>query len=147
RQRRPTRQWWIANPIGAMIVDDLALTLIDSGINLNCESHENHELDDRDVNAYISTESTEQSLNKGKVTRPDRKINIDAPETYSFYDAYQHPTKASDWKYSIKDEMKSLMDMEVFDLVEKPEETDAVSSKWVFKHKLNPDGTIARYIN
>lgn len=42
-------------------------------------------------------------------------------------------------------EMSSLQENDVWDLVELPQGRKAIGSKWVFKKKMGADGTIERY--
>ena len=46
---------------------------------------------------------------------------------------------------AMKEEMKSVQENDVWDLVELPKDRKAVGSKWVFKVKTASDGSIERY--
>ena len=54
------------------------------------------------------------------------------------------PDKAK-WQNSMKKEIDSLRSNDVWDLVELPKGRKMVGSKWVFKRKLGPDGTVERH--
>ena len=45
----------------------------------------------------------------------------------------------------MKDEMKSMKDNEVWDLVELPEGVKPIGCKWIFKTKKDSKGNIERY--
>ena len=45
----------------------------------------------------------------------------------------------------MKREMESLWSNEVWELVEPPPNRKIVGSKWIFKHKLDVDGTVEHY--
>jgi hypothetical protein len=43
------------------------------------------------------------------------------------------------------DEYRALLGNDTWDLVPPPRNTNIVSGKWVFRHKLKPDGSLDRY--
>ena len=45
----------------------------------------------------------------------------------------------------MKEEIKSMDDNKVWDLVELPEDSKTIGSKWVFKTKRDSNGNIERY--
>ena len=45
----------------------------------------------------------------------------------------------------MNDKMESLRANQVWDLVELPKDRKCIGSKWVFKQKVGPDGSIERY--
>ena len=49
------------------------------------------------------------------------------------------------WKEAIRNEMDSIMSNGTWEIVERPYGRKPIGSKWVFKKKLSPDGTIERY--
>jgi hypothetical protein len=59
-------------------------------------------------------------------------------EAYSSHDA-------DFWKEAIKSETDSIMSNATWEVVERPYACKPIGSKWVFKKKLRPDGTIERY--
>ncbi|GMP36789.1 hypothetical protein CsSME_00008798 [Camellia sinensis var. sinensis] len=52
---------------------------------------------------------------------------------------------ATQWLNAMKDELKSMKDNNVWDLVELPQGTKTVGCKWVFKTKRDPKGNVERY--
>jgi hypothetical protein len=59
-------------------------------------------------------------------------------EAYSSHDA-------DFWKEAIRSEMDSIMSNATWEVIEHPYGCKPIGSKWVFKKKLRPDGTIERY--
>jgi hypothetical protein len=59
-------------------------------------------------------------------------------------EAYSSPD-ADFLKEAITSEMDSIMSNETWEVVERPYGCKPIGSKWVFKKKLRPDGTIERY--
>jgi hypothetical protein len=49
------------------------------------------------------------------------------------------------WKQAMIEELASIEKNQTWELVELPPNKKAIQVKWVFKLKLNPDGTIAKY--
>ena len=49
------------------------------------------------------------------------------------------------WIEVMKDEMKSMKDNGVWDLVELPESVKPIGCKWIFKTKRDSKGNIVRY--
>ena len=68
----------------------------------------------------------------------------DINEPCTFREDKNSPQKTN-WMTAIKEEMKSVQENDVWDLVELPKDRKAVGSKWVFKVKTAADGSIERY--
>jgi hypothetical protein len=66
----------------------------------------------------------------------------DTPSTIE--EAYSSPD-ANFWKEAIRSEMDSIMYNATWEVVQHPYGCNPIGSKWVFKKKLRPDGTIERY--
>jgi hypothetical protein len=66
----------------------------------------------------------------------------DTPSTIK--DAYSSPD-ADFWKEAIRSEMDSIMSNATWEVVERPYGCKPIGSKWVFKKKIRPNGTIERY--
>ncbi|PWA42899.1 Copia-like retrotransposon [Artemisia annua] len=49
------------------------------------------------------------------------------------------------WKEAINDEMDSILGNQTWELAELPKGVRPIGSKWVFKKKLNPDGSISAF--
>jgi hypothetical protein len=66
----------------------------------------------------------------------------DTPSTIE--EAYSS-SNADFWKEAIRSEMNSIMSNATWEVVERPYGCKTIGSKWMFKKKLRPDGTIERY--
>jgi histone deacetylase 1/2 len=53
--------------------------------------------------------------------------------------------KDPNWRRAMEDEFQALQANQTWRLVDPPAGTHTITGKWVFKHKFNPDGTLARY--
>ena len=56
-----------------------------------------------------------------------------------------HNSYSQNWINAMKDEMKSMKDNNVWDLVELSEGVKPISCKWIFKMKMDSKGNIERY--
>jgi histone deacetylase 1/2 len=60
-----------------------------------------------------------------------------------------HPSRAAltdpNWRAAMSAEYDALQQNRTWRLVDRPIGANVVTGKWVFKHKLNPDGTLERY--
>ena len=65
-------------------------------------------------------------------------------EPNTFEEAITSPHKDK-WITAMQDEMHSLSENEVWDLVEPPNDKHIVGSKWVYKKKIGENGLIERY--
>ena len=69
-------------------------------------------------------------------------VNDDDPKSYR--DAINGPN-SSIWKDAADVEMKSILRNKTWELVDLPEGKNAIGSKWVFKTKMNADGSVNKY--
>ena len=53
--------------------------------------------------------------------------------------------KRPEWVTSMKDELEALDRNETWELVHRPLDMNVVGSRWVFKTKLKPNGSIDRF--
>ena len=67
--------------------------------------------------------------------------SIELNESKTLKEALTSPDKAK-WMTAMEREIKSLYTHDVWDLVELPRDLKAVGSKWVFKLKINADGSV-----
>lgn len=59
--------------------------------------------------------------------------------------SYKMAMKSRDakaWKEVCDKEMKNIMDMGVWTIVDRPKDAPVVGGRWHFKLKLNPDGSV-----
>jgi len=66
----------------------------------------------------------------------------ESPETY---EAALKSVNSAAWKEAMDNEMESLKENSTWKLVELPTDAKAIPCKWVYRVKLNPDGTISKY--
>ena len=109
--------------------------------------------DTEDVQEDLPTDSTaEPTLRRsGRERRPPDYYGVEANtvgelqnEPASFDDVLQS-SKRDKWMNAMEQEMKSLKENEVWEMVELPKDRKTVGSKWVYKLKSGPDGSIERY--
>jgi hypothetical protein len=53
--------------------------------------------------------------------------------------------KDPNWLEAMTEEYRALLGNDTWDLVPPPRNANIVSGKWVFRHKLKPDGSLDRY--
>ena len=68
----------------------------------------------------------------------------DEAEPATYQEAINHKTRAKGWEKAFMVEYNALMKNNTWKLVERPENRQIVSSKWVPKHKRDQFGTITR---
>ena len=66
----------------------------------------------------------------------------DCPKSHK--EAVQHHHQ-SPWESAMKDEMNSMKTNDVWELVPRPPDRKVIGSKWIFKVKMDANGTIERY--
>ncbi|KAL8108660.1 hypothetical protein AgCh_024935 [Apium graveolens] len=54
-------------------------------------------------------------------------------------------SKPRHWKGAVKSEIDSIVSNGTWELVDLPPECSTIGCKWIFKRKLNPDGSIDKY--
>ncbi|GJX04578.1 retrovirus-related pol polyprotein from transposon TNT 1-94 [Tanacetum coccineum] len=95
----------------------------------------------------ISTEINEPRRIEGTQKKVTKEvifsINIDDdPKTFS---EAMSSRDAPLWKEAVNDEMDSILGNQTWELAELPKGVKPIGSKWVFKKKLNPDGSISAF--
>jgi hypothetical protein len=66
-------------------------------------------------------------------------VTFDEPETYQQAISSEDPEL---WEIAITEELNALKRNHTWDVVTRPKDANVVKSKWVFKYKFTPDGTI-----
>lgn len=61
------------------------------------------------------------------------------------FDEAMRSVDASFWKEAIKSELDSIVSNSTWELTDLPKGSKTIDSKWIFKKKLRPDGTIERF--
>nr|XP_040253722.1 uncharacterized mitochondrial protein AtMg00820-like [Aegilops tauschii subsp. strangulata] len=58
---------------------------------------------------------------------------------------YKHALRDPNWYNAMLEEYNALVQNKTWSLVSCPAGVHLVSGKWIFRHKLHPDGSLARY--
>ena len=105
------------------------------------DENENDESDDENVGVVRRSkrQRTEKSFGSDFMTY---LLEEGDPKTYK--EAVTSPDGPM-WKEAIKSEIDSILQNHTWELVDLPPGCKALGSKWVFKKKLKPDGTIDKY--
>ena len=74
----------------------------------------------------------------------ENDIALTEDDSINFYQV-MHSSNSQNWINAMKDEMKSMQDNDVWDLVEFPESVKPIGCKWIFKNKKDLKGNIERY--
>jgi histone deacetylase 1/2 len=78
---------------------------------------------------------------------PKRHFNLSAttptisPLPHSYHSALNDPN----WHKAMLEEYNALMTNNTWCLVPRPAGTNVITGKWIFRHKHNSDGSLARY--
>lgn len=103
--------------------------------------------EDDNISSNSKTEADDQILRRSnRVSHPPNRLVYEveihnAPQTWEDVQRLEEPTK-SKWIKAADEEYKSLMENKTWTLVDLPKGQKAIGSKWVFKEKLLPDGTL-----
>lgn len=68
--------------------------------------------------------------------------NTDNSKASAMYHEAMTRSDSEQWVTSMKKELDAMSKSQVFELVDPPEQANIVGSKWVYKWKVNPDGTL-----
>lgn len=77
--------------------------------------------------------------------KPELSNPTDNPATYHYKDAYYHPEHWRQWRESMDDEKQSWLVNDIWEMVECPDGITPVDTRWVYKIKYNPDGSVSRF--
>jgi len=58
---------------------------------------------------------------------------------------FMEAAKDEKWRYAMQEELKMIEKNNTWELVDRPSHKKAIGVKWVFRTKLNPDGSINKY--
>ena len=73
------------------------------------------------------------------------QIDVDLENDPTSYDQAINSENSTLWLYAMEEELKSMKDNEVWDLVELPKEIETIGCKWIFKTKHDSKGNVERY--
>jgi hypothetical protein len=59
--------------------------------------------------------------------------------------SYEEAAENKEWKDAMIEEYQSIVNNDVWDVVPRPKEKTVVSSKWIYKMKHSPDGSVEKY--
>ncbi|WVZ02641.1 hypothetical protein V8G54_023447 [Vigna mungo] len=106
----------------------------------SCENNDNEELETPELSipAPVLRRSSRPHVPNKKYLNYILLTGEGEPENYE--EACQM-TDASKWEFSMKDEMKSLMSNQIWELVELPVGKKALHNKWVYRVKEDHDGS------
>jgi hypothetical protein len=80
------------------------------------------------------------------ISKPNPKYAFVTTETIlSIPRSIRTAVKDPHWYAAMKSEFDALQANHTWTLVSRPPGARIITDKWVFKHKMNPDGTLARY--
>ena len=60
-------------------------------------------------------------------------------------ETFEEATKQEEWVKERKEEIKIIEKNNTWELADCPKDRDIIGVKWVFKTKLNPDGTVHKH--
>ena len=83
-----------------------------------------------------------RTVESAMVIEIENGISDDDPKTLA--QAMERPD-CSEWKKAMKEELDLMAKYEVWDVVDKPEDTNIVGSRWVFRIKRDSNGKILKY--
>ncbi|KAH0166409.1 hypothetical protein KCU67_g4321, partial [Aureobasidium melanogenum] len=99
------------------------------------------------TNTSKSTKSTKPA--SGRRPRTDMccllKINMSMEPDPNTRKQAMAQRDAEKWKVAMDEEYDSLMLNNTWNVVPRPQDRKVLSSRWVYKRKLGPDGTVAKY--
>lgn len=92
-----------------------------------------------------------------QILMPRNKRQIKRPikfDDYAMFAGYEEPesymealesSNTEEWKAAMDEEMNSLMENDTWDLVEKPADRSVIDNRWVYRVKLNLDGSVNKF--
>ena len=69
------------------------------------------------------------------------RCNFCVEEPGNFEEAIKHDV----WKTAMQEEIHVIEKNKTWELVKKPQDKEVIGVKWIYKTKLNPDGSIQRH--
>ena len=84
------------------------------------------------------------SYGRRKPSEHTKPAHLEETDPRTYAEAMARPD-AAEWEVACQDEMRSFENMEVYRILPRPRGKNIVGSKWVFRIKRGPDGTIQKY--
>jgi hypothetical protein len=73
------------------------------------------------------------------------RLNLQAVVVSPIPTSYRRALDDPHWRHAMEDEYQALIDNHTWSLIPRPPNTNVVTGKWIFRHKLHSDGTLDRY--
>ena len=113
--------------------------------NLETAEHETeNDTDDPENVRNLVTEGRRYPLRERRLPEPYWTANVCLTDPLTLAEALDSP-QHDDWKLALQEEMSSLSEQDVFDVVDRTPEMKTLPCKWVFKVKYDQDGNIQRF--
>lgn len=120
----------------------------ESTIDENFESPDNSILDPNyvpDENIDASNIGDDRVATRSKTRYDMLNLHVAFHVEPESYDEAMQSIDKGKWKDAMREEYDSLMNNNTWELVPRPHNENIVDNKWIFKIKINPDGSIERY--
>ena len=93
------------------------------------------------------TTNDHSMFTRGKrgMSKPVDRLTLHADVLSPLPKSYRSALKDPHWHSAMMDEFSALQTNRTWDLVPRPPGANVVSGKWIFRHKLKPDGSLERY--
>ncbi len=117
----------------------------ESDTEVDMSSNDSNEQEDGED---LAVENQPRLRNRQQIRQPNRFDDYvmiaehDEPVSYSQAITSDY---SREWKAAMDDEIKSLAENNTWQLVTKPEGRKVIDSKWVYKVKVNTDGTVDKF--
>lgn len=98
--------------------------------------------DRRQVDRFLPGTGGSSASTEPVILASETKRAQAEPKSYKM--AMKSP-EADKWKEACAKEIKNIMDMGVWEIVDRPKNAPVVGGRWHFKLKLNPNGTVNKY--
>ena len=108
------------------------------------EQSQDHEESDTEVQVQRSTRNRGSPIRYGEWVNSASVQESQSPAPVTVEEALSGSEK-NKWKEAMKQEIASLESNDVYQLVELPKGKKPEGCKWVFKRKINADGSLERY--
>jgi histone deacetylase 1/2 len=88
-----------------------------------------------------------QTRGKSGISQPRQIFNLSAipVDISKLPKTYRGALSDPNWKLAMEEEYGALIVNQTWDLVPPPPHANIVSGKWLYRHKHNADGSLARY--
>jgi hypothetical protein len=82
---------------------------------------------------------------KRVLSKPVERLNLIADVLSPIPKSYRSALKDPHWNSAMVDKLTTLQNNKTWDLVARPPGANIVTGKWIFRHKLKPDGSLDWY--